>query len=462
MDFLFQLIFATAFVLAVPSLLYLLGRRYASRFFRRLAYETHLWIGVISGLILFVVCLSGTLLTFKTETIMFLERDRYHLEVSPEAKPKTLEELVPEIEKIEDGKVVRVTIPENTSQAWIFNVRKNETAGPKRGGPPSGMPAMHAMLGTAYLVNPYTGESLGPQRSKTYMFFIMLQFLHRFLLLDIRTGQIVVGTATLVFVFLIVGGLCLWLPAKLKSMKSYLPGMKIRTGKGWSRFFYDIHNTLGFYALIPLMVMALTGPIISFQWYRNAAGKVLGTQPFSKSFEKPLFSQWDASKKRETSWDDFIAKTNEISKRKGTIQIYLPQSPKGSISVRKIGSGFCTIAATDKIQFDQYSGEVLKSDLFDQYSFGEKVSTLIFPLHNGEIFGTISKIVYFFACLVATTLPITGVILWVGKLRNRRKAKMKRRELERDAQEKSTPEISLRLKSDEVDSRADISENLKV
>ena len=295
MEFLLQIVFVSALLLAVPAVLYLLGRRFAPRVFRRLAYEVHLWLGIVSGLILFVVCLSGTLLTFKTETIMFLERDRYYVDVPENARPLSLQELVPKLEEAQNGKVVRVTIPEEKNRSWIVNIRKtdkdvpkgkserngaafeggvpaekitaDEKTGEKRpdkpremerghargsGGMPAGMPAIHARLGTAYLVDPYTGEILGPQRSKLYMFFMMILFLHRFLLLDIRTGQLIVGSATLIFIVLIVGGLFLWLPAKLKSGKAWMIGFKVRTGKGWSRFIYDTHNTLGFYSLIPI------------------------------------------------------------------------------------------------------------------------------------------------------------------------------------------------------------------
>lgn len=426
--FLLQLIFVTSLLLAIPSLCYLLGRRFASCFFRRAAYEIHLWLGIASALILFVVCLSGTLLTFKTETIMFLEKERYYVNVPPSEQRKSLEELVPIIEHAEDGKVVRVTIPEGADRSWIFNVRKNATT-KGRSKMPAGMPAMHAMLGSAYLVDPYTGQSLGPQRSGTYMFFMMLQFLHRFLLLPIRTGQLVVGTATLIFVVLIVGGLFLWLPGKLRSKKAWMFGLKVRTKKGWSRFLYDTHNTLGFYSLIPLMIMALTGPVISFSWYREAAGKFLGTRPFAKSFEKPVLSSWDGTEKRTKSWDEFLAQADEAINRHGVAQIYLPQSPKDNVTVRKTGAGFCTIAATDKIQYDQYSAQVLKADFFDEMTFGEQVSTLIFPLHNGEIFGTVSKMVYFITCLIATTLPLTGLILWINKLRARHKANMRKKSI---------------------------------
>ncbi|MDR1480804.1 MAG: PepSY domain-containing protein [Planctomycetaceae bacterium] len=392
------------------------------KIFRWVAYELHLWLGIVSGLILFVVCLSGTLLTFKTEFIQYIEHERYYFDASNGSQLKSVEELVSLVEQSERGKVVRVTIPNATNQTWLFNVKKESVDVKKL---PAGMPAVHAMLGTAYIVNPSTGESLGTQRSKIYMFFMMLTFLHRFLLLDIWLGQIIVGGATLIFLVLVITGLFLWLPAKITSIKGWSTGIKIRLGKSWSMFLYDVHNTLGFYILIPVVVMALTGPIISFSWYRSAFGWVLGARPFRIALEKPV-----QSKKSETiehlKWDDFIRRGDEISKRKGITRLVLPQTPEGCVVFQRIGAGLCNIAATDKIQFDQYTGDVLKSDLFDDLSLNEKIASLIFPLHNGEIFGTVSKIIYFFACLIATSLPITGVILWFRKLRSYYKRRSKK------------------------------------
>ncbi|MDR1493114.1 MAG: PepSY domain-containing protein [Planctomycetaceae bacterium] len=422
MLFLIQIICVTILLIAIPSLFYLLGRNFIPKAFRRIAYELHLWLGIVSGLILFVVCLSGTLLTFKTEMILFLEQDRYYVKESA-AIPKSLEELVSLIEAAEQGKVVRVTIPPVNDQAWIFNVKKENANSAKL---PAGMPALHAMLGTAYLVNPYTGESLGPQRSKIYIFFMALTFLHRFLLLDIRTGQIIVGSATLIFLVLVVSGLCLWFPMKLRVWKGWASGLRIRTKKGWGRFLYDFHNTLGFYVLIPVVIMALTGPIVSFAWYRSATEQLLRAKPFGKALEKPVASKTIPTTMQRLKWDDFIVRGNQIANRKGITRLSFPQSPKGSVTFQHIGAGFCNIAATDKIQFDQYTGELLQCDLFDQLPFNEKIASLIFPLHNGEIFGTVSKAIYFVTCLIATSLPITGVILWAKKLRSRYVKRKKR------------------------------------
>ncbi|MDR3273390.1 MAG: PepSY domain-containing protein, partial [Flavobacteriaceae bacterium] len=35
----------------------------------------------------------------------------------------------------------------------------------------------------------------------------------------------------------------------------------------------------------------------------------------------------------------------------------------------------------------------------------------------GEVFGTFSKILYFLACLIGTSLPVTGTLIWLNKMK---------------------------------------------
>ena len=49
-------------------------------------------------------------------------------------------------------------------------------------------------------------------------------------------------------------------------------------GKGWRRFWYDLHVAGGMYTLIFLLAMALTGLTWSFSWYRTGFYKVFGVE----------------------------------------------------------------------------------------------------------------------------------------------------------------------------------------
>ncbi|WP_234364399.1 PepSY domain-containing protein [Lunatibacter salilacus] len=41
----------------------------------------------------------------------------------------------------------------------------------------------------------------------------------------------------------------------------------------------------------------------------------------------------------------------------------------------------------------------------------------------GDVYGTFTKILYFIACLIATTLPVTGTLIWINKMQNKKKKK---------------------------------------
>jgi uncharacterized iron-regulated membrane protein len=66
---------------------------------------------------------------------------------------------------------------------------------------------------------------------------------------------------------------------------------------------------------------------------------------------------------------------------------------------------------------------VLRFERFKDLPVGTKFGSLFYQHHTGSIFGLPSKIIYFLACLFATTLPSTGVMIWWRKLRNLHKAK---------------------------------------
>jgi uncharacterized iron-regulated membrane protein len=82
-----------------------------------------------------------------------------------------------------------------------------------------------------------------------------------------------VGVSALVFCFLLISGLVLWFPKKLKYLKQALT---IKTSAKWARLNYDLHNTLGFYTCLVLFFIAVTGLYITYPWMKNALIVSLG------------------------------------------------------------------------------------------------------------------------------------------------------------------------------------------
>jgi uncharacterized iron-regulated membrane protein len=69
-------------------------------------------------------------------------------------------------------------------------------------------------------------------------------------------GRIILKWSSLVMLVSLLSGLYLWWPVK-----------RMRIGGTWwsARFWYDLHGCLGFFSLLPLLLLAGTGVVISFE-----------------------------------------------------------------------------------------------------------------------------------------------------------------------------------------------------
>ncbi|WP_210489386.1 PepSY-associated TM helix domain-containing protein [Rufibacter aurantiacus] len=417
---------------------------------RKLFNDIHLWLGLASGLVLFLVCLTGTIFTFHTEIEEALEPGKFSVQVPANAVALSPDELIIKLQQAQKGKVTALQIPQDPAKPYRFTLKKEEE---DKGGKQEGekakaegtKPAMAAGLGAGegkkggkggpggpgggggrgktYLVDQYTGEVKGTTDGPAHEFFETAEAIHRSLLVKgepgaLNPGKIVVGASTIIFVFIILTGLVIWFPKKLKNWKQ---GLKIKTSGNWKRINHDLHNSLGFYSSFFLLIMALTGLCWSFDWYREGASAVIGDQIFKQRTEKPMTSELASKTAQQPSISDILNITNGILPYEGNCRISLPADSTGAVVVNKSKSGFFTLSASDKVQLDQYTGQALKVEKFADKKFNEKIAASVKGLHVGEIFGTFSKIIYFIVCLIATSLPITGTLIWWNKLKKKSK-----------------------------------------
>ena len=134
-----------------------------------------------------------------------------------------------------------------------------------------------AVLREPDTVNAQSGEIR--QRPKSLPFFQTVRKVHRWLLDppaakgEKSVGKVIVGVTTMAMVVVLVSGLVIWIPRSRKALKARL---SVSVTKGWKRFLYDSHVSIGFYCTILLLLMALTGLTWSFGWYHDAAYSLFG------------------------------------------------------------------------------------------------------------------------------------------------------------------------------------------
>lgn len=391
---------------------------------RKLLNDIHLYAGLTCGLIVIAVCLSGTIYVYNTEIRETADSERYFVQAKGERK--SLDILKSEIESSLNGEVTGVNVFHEENRSVQFSVK---TEGAERP--------------VTYFVDPYSGTILANNAEKTateefmgYMFS-----LHRWLLLDkieepilesktnMELGRFINGVATLLFLLGVMTGMFIWFPQKVKNWKQ---GLKIKWSGHWKRVNHDLHNTLAFYSISALFIMAVTGPFWSYQWYKEGWQKTWdiyqapaqsGNQG-KESAERPAESL--PLEMPEFSLDKVLALGNSRLEYDGNLRITLPTKPEDPISISKSRTGFFAKAGADQLTVDAENLEVKEAKLFSDLTVRQQIGRSVKSLHTGEIFGQFTKFLWFVACLVATSLPITGTLIWWNKRKKKKHSKAKK------------------------------------
>lgn len=401
---------------------------------RKLFNDIHLWIGLTSGLIIFVVCLSGTIYTYNTE-IRELASPHLHYVKAGTAKMK-VDELVGSIKQIYPGTITAVIVPNDPTRSYEIALRPSNDK--SRGG-------------VTYYMNPYTGALLGTNgtKTKTDEFMGNLFSLHRWLLLDKieqpiigslenrKLGSYITGAATILFTIGLLTGLVIWFPRKIRSWRQ---GLKIKFSSNWKRINHDMHNSLGLYAFVFLFLMGITGPQWSFEWYRTGLRKALGTYQEAPAQASKDSNQGKQNESKAASNEDsaisflsieeYLAAASSALPYQGDYRLSFPTSGEEPIRISSYKTGFFAPSAADQITMNVSDASIMSLELFKDKPFNERVSGSIKALHVGNIYGQFSKLIYFITCLIATSLPITGTLIWINKMKKtKKKPEQKKKDL---------------------------------
>lgn len=376
--------------------------------FKYIMSVLHLWLGLLSSIIIFIVCLTGSIYAFKQQIEDFVNRDVVYFQPSSNKSKVVIDSLLINFEKYY-GKATSITIyDDNDKNILISSFSKNNK-------------------GTSAYYNPFSGKIVGVKSTTTKNFFSFILDIHRFLLAG-EIGKLINGIAVLIFVFMLFSGFIMWLPKKLKQLKKRLV---IKFKAKFYRVNYDLHKVLGFYSILMLFFISITGLYVSFHWVKNAVIVSLGgdsiiisdtnialQKNLSKSFNTLLddLSKEDETTNGEvTSIQFLIKKTDSIFSYSGTSIIQLPNELIKNYGVAKMNNhNLLGFNVPDKLDFST-NGSVRRKQLFKNLELHEQFKVIAKPLHTGEIMGLPSIILYFFISFIGCSLPVTGFIIWWKK-----------------------------------------------
>jgi uncharacterized iron-regulated membrane protein len=225
---------------------------------RKIFRQLHIWLSIPLGVLMSITCFTGAMLIFEKELTPHLQSDYYYVE-NVEGEPLPMEELRAKVEaSLDEGeKIYDVKVMDDAERSYIFHLDKRGKS--------------------KLCVNQYTGEVLGkPERHE---FFATMFRMHRWLMDapqakgEMSAGKLIVGISTLAMAIVLISGIVLWWP---KTLKMWRNRSQIALRKGWRRFWYDLHVSGGIYAVVLILIMALTGLVWSFEWYRDGFYALFG------------------------------------------------------------------------------------------------------------------------------------------------------------------------------------------
>lgn len=398
---------------------------------RKIFRNIHLWLSVPFGILITLICFSGAALVFEKEVMELCHHELYFVK-KVEAAPLPMEQLMTK---------VAATLPDSVSVTGV-----NISSDPER----AYQVTLSKPRRASMYVDQYTGEIMG--KYERAPFFNFMFRMHRWLLDSMKQdggifwGKMIVGTSTLMFVFVLISGIVVWWPRTRKALKNSL---KIVANKGWRRFWYDLHVAGGMYALVFLLAMALTGLTWSFQWYRTGFYKTFGvevqpsmghgnaaanaTAKGGKREESPegrsgrpgnrgekSEGRGEHSESREgrkhspyTNWQQVYEQLAEANPDYKLISV---SDGSASVALPRFGNQ----RGTDRYKFNPRNGEITETTLYKDLDNSGKIRGWIYSVHVGSWGGMLTRILTFIAALVGASLPLTGYYLWIRRLKKRK------------------------------------------
>lgn len=363
----------------------------------------HQWLGLVSGLLVFVIALTGALYAFQEEISAWGDHHRVEEHQGALMPPSKLSEIAVAALPGKELHGIQYNGRQQAAQAIFYSFR----------------PEYYFII---YL-NPYTGK-VKKVKDMNKDFFRWIMKGHYYLWLPPQIGQPLVASATLVFVVILLSGIILWIPKSRKALKNRV-WFRWTKGTQWPRVNFDLHVVGGLYMILFALIFALTGLVWGFQWFAKGAYQLAGGKK-SLVYEE-VYSAAGAP-------DTITHAMAPIDRVWLLMQKEYPEA--ASIEVHPAHSDSATIGAhanqkdgkywkTDYRYFNQHTlKEVNVNMIYGRFSDAQLADQLFrmnYEIHTGAILGLPGKIFAFLMSLLIASLPVTGAVVWWRKRRKRRR-----------------------------------------
>ena len=360
---------------------------------RKLWLKLHCYIGLSVGAVPVLLGLTGSLLVFNHAIDEYLNPAL--LTTNGAGPYRTLDEIATAARVTRpDGSLTRIIMPRTKNGVFVARVEQRTLPD-------------NELTRWELAIDPHTAEVLGQREWGAHLMSFLYK-LHYSLWLG-ETGETLVGISGVLLLLSILTGLYLWWPLAwpLRNGK-FRRAITFKRRASSTRRNFDLHKVCGIYGAPVLAVAAISGVYLALpEFIRPIVHHIseLTAEPAPVSSKRPGT--------KPISLNDVAVIAKTIFPRAELNGIGLPKDQQGVYTVTLRQPGEVRIRwGASRVWIDQHTGDVLATRDPKTMSGGNIFLEWQFPLHNGEAFGAVGKVVVFLAGMIPLALYVTGINMW--------------------------------------------------
>lgn len=381
---------------------------------RSAMFQIHMWVGLVLGLLLVIVSLSGSILVYD-DKLAELFNPAPKANTAGQRLPLTfLTDAAREAAGDAANGQVQIVLPQEAREAAIVRFTRppreggemrmggearREGAGPRPGGPGGGIQVY---------IDPVSAQVLGTRRPGLPPTFAFLHQLHGSLALGRDFGRPLVGWLGVAMLALGISGLILWWPKRGQWKYAF----KVRKTATGLRFHRELHSATGIWIFIVFMAVSFSGVAITFPQTVRGIVSLGGSapRPAFNLREGPAVEPVEGAKRLGADHAFLVAQKAMPGAQVRSVTV--PARPNQAISVA-MASRFGTTAT---IYVNPYTGAVIATRDPANSGGADSFMALQRPMHDGQgNLGAVWEFLVFLSGLVPLLFVITGTIMWLKK-----------------------------------------------
>jgi uncharacterized iron-regulated membrane protein len=362
---------------------------------RKAVFFVHLWFGLFVGLYFSAIGVTGSILVFKgdLESRLVMPERNFVAPPSPDDKLLPVADIITALKaqfpKAGEAQLAFLNPPVKPDGAYLFRLTGEDGTFPTS-------------------VDPYTGKVIKRYEHGNAL-LEWIDELHVDLLYG-PAGKVANGWGGLLAGLLLLSGIWLWWPATLKQIKIR---STIKKGAPTHRIISDLHNVLGIWPFVALLVVTLTGSMIIF--YKPVQAVMVKRFGSARTPRVPTANP--APGAQRLSIDQLMAIAEENSPGSKYVFVVYPTAARQTFyAYRRAPVG---ILPDTRIYLDPYDGKVLQIGREKEDPTTKRIMRSASGIHFGQWGYWGSQILYFVLGFIPLGLFVTGILMFIRRRRSK-------------------------------------------